>query len=67
MFEKILIYAFIFAVGMICSAVWRKIHTKGTLILVDTGDGKPYLCAELNEDIEELYRKKYIIMKISHK
>lgn len=67
MFEQLFIYAIIFAVGMLWGKTWRTVHTKGTLIIIDTGNGKPHLFAELGENIEELYRKKYIIMKISHK
>ena len=67
MFEQSFIYAIISAVGIPWGKTWRTVHTKGTLIIVDTGDGKPHLFAELDENIEELYRKKYIMMKISHK
>ena len=55
-------------VGDICAIIMTRIKSTGSL-RVDTSDPDdgPYLFLELSKDIGEIYRKKYITLKVNLK
>ena len=55
-------------VGIVCTTVATRTKSVGFL-RVDTSDSDdgPYLFLELSKDIGEIYRKKYVMFKVSLK
>lgn len=55
-------------VGIICTTVATRTKSVGFL-RVDTSDSDdgPYLFLELSKDIEDIYRQKYVILRVNIK
>lgn len=66
--ELFVIFGIGILVGIVCTTVATHTKSVGCLRVVtsDPDDG-PYLFLELSKDIGEIYRKKYVIFKVSLK
>lgn len=66
--ELFVIFGIGILVGIVCTTVATRTKSVGYL-RVDTSDPDdgPYLFLELSKDIGEIYRKKYVIFKVSLK
>jgi hypothetical protein len=66
--ELFIIFGIGILVGIVCTTVATRTKSVGSL-RVDTSDSddSPYLFLELSKDIEEIYRKKYVMFKVSLK
>ncbi|MDD2299645.1 MAG: hypothetical protein PHU69_08370 [Fermentimonas sp.] len=66
--ELIIIFGIGMLIGCILTRIIFQTRSVGSL-RVDTSDSddSPYLFLELSKDIEEIYRKKYVMFKVSLK
>lgn len=54
-------------IGSIVTILIQRSRTAGTLLVVDSDEGDPYLLLELNRDVQLLYGKQYATMKVDNK
>jgi hypothetical protein len=66
--ELFVIFGIGILVGIVCTTVATRTKLVGSLRvdMSDPDDG-PYLFLELSKDIGEIYRKKYVMFKVSLK
>ena len=66
--ELFVIFGIGILVGIVCTTVATRTKSVGSL-RIDTSDPDdgPYLFLELSKDIGEIYRKKYVMFKVSLK
>ena len=66
--ELFVIFGIGILVGIVCTTVATRTKSVGSLRvdMSDPDDG-PYLFLELSKDIGKIYRKKYVIFKVSLK
>ena len=66
--ELFVIFGIGILVGIVCTTVATRTKSVGFLRvdMSDPDDG-PYLFLELSKDIGEIYRKKYVMFKVSLK
>lgn len=66
--ELFVIFGIGILVGIVCTTVATRTKSVGS-IRIDTSDPDdgPYLFLELSKDIGEIYRKKYVMFKVSLK
>ena len=66
--ELFVIFGIGILVGIVCTTVATRTKSVGSLRVdrSDPDDG-PYLFLELSKDIGEIYRKKYVTVKVSLK
>ena len=55
-------------IGFVCATIAIRTKSVGSLrVDISDSDDSPYLFLELSKDIEEIYRKKYVMFKVSLK
>lgn len=66
--ELFIIFGIGILVGVVCSVIVIRTKSVGSL-RIDTSDpdDSPYLFLELSKDIGDIYKKKYVTMKVNIK
>ena len=65
--ELVIVLGIGILIGSIVTILIQRSRTAGTLLVVDSDEGDPYLLLELNRDVQLLYGKQYATMKVHNK
>ena len=65
--ELVIVLGIGILIGSIVTILVQRSRTAGTLLVVNSDEGDPYLLLELNRDVQLLYGKQYATMKVDNK
>lgn len=65
--ELVIVLGIGILIGSIVTILIQRSKTAGTLLVVNSDEGDPYLLLELNTHVRLLYGKHYVTMKVHNK